>query len=378
MLRPPSRALPTSPAADEVWYFAFGSNMSSATLTGRRRVVPRRSVPAMLPQYGLSFGMLGAPYSEPGFAVLQPLLGPEQRQRQKSQAWWPVLETERRMLQQQRQRERPAGAPPRPSPPPAAHGVLHLLSRDDWRRVLASEGVADLGGGSEKHSMSLGYRPARVRCSAYDPCARRGGPPPPAPSREGDSTPQPTPLSFLPQIDAVTLLGSSGGGGGAGGGAGQHGRERRPLPSRRYLTLLREGAREHGLSPEYRAWLDALACYDPSPEAMGARVAGAVAAAGVAAAAAPVAVAAAVLSGGGGGGGGYLLMAQRAAWLAHDWALAPFFGNGGAVAAFVDEAEEEEEEEEGGGVVGGRASAAAREAGDTAAERRTNWDDERR
>lgn len=32
-------------------------------------------------------------------------------------------------------------------------------------------------------------------------------------------------------------------------------------PSLRYLTLIREGAADHGLSEEYRAWLDSLVHY---------------------------------------------------------------------------------------------------------------------
>lgn len=32
-------------------------------------------------------------------------------------------------------------------------------------------------------------------------------------------------------------------------------------PSLRYLTLIREGAEQHGLVPEYRAWLDQLEHY---------------------------------------------------------------------------------------------------------------------
>lgn len=42
------------------------------------------------------------------------------------------------------------------------------------------------------------------------------------------------------------------------------------LPSLRYLTLIREGAEEYGLSPEYRAWLQELQPY--RAEAFGQRV----------------------------------------------------------------------------------------------------------
>jgi hypothetical protein len=304
--------------------------------------------------------MLGAPYAEPAFAVL---CGQERRRREQAW-WWPVLEAER----QQRQRQRPL------SPPPAAHGVLHLLARDDWARVLASEGVVGAGSGSEDENddsgVNLGYRPARVRCLAYDPCARHQVPAfsPLALEEEEEEDEEQrvaSSLRLLPAVDAMTLLATA-------GGAGQHGRERRALPSRRYLTLLREGAREHGLSPEYRAWLEALACYDPAAGAAGVAAAGALAAAGVAAAAAPVALATALFSSASGGGGGpagalsrYASVAQRAAWLAHDVALAPLLGEGGAMIV----------EERGGGGGGGGGGASVGGAGDVQEARRRPEDE---
>ena len=37
---------------------------------------------------------------------------------------------------------------------------------------------------------------------------------------------------------------------------------REALPSLRYLKLIREGAEQQGLAPEYRAWLDQLEHYE--------------------------------------------------------------------------------------------------------------------
>ncbi len=47
---------------------------------------------------------------------------------------------------------------------------------------------------------------------------------------------------------------------------GGRARPPRPLrPSLRYLSLIREGARHHGLDAGYQAWLESIEAYDPSP-----------------------------------------------------------------------------------------------------------------
>jgi hypothetical protein len=318
---------------------SFGSNMSSETLTGRRRVVPRRSLPAVVPGHALSFDMLGLPYAEPAFAVLQRFRRGEET---RPQAWWPAVARRERA-------DADAGvalrAPTPPPSPPVAHGVLHLVSREDWRRVLASEGVLDGGDAEEvedyddgedgggrsssssgSNSESFGYRVARVRCLAYSPCARDLQNVP----LTGQEDMQESTLSHLPTVEALTLL-SAHPQHAAGG--------RRARPSKRYLSLLQKGAKEHGLSPEYRRWLESLDSYDASASsssfssvpAMAARTG--LLAAGVAAAAPAlplVALAGAAALGRGGGGAEYANLAQRALWWAHDVALAPVLGDGGA------------------------------------------------
>lgn len=355
MLRPPVPHAFRQPAAANngdngealVWYLAFGSNMASSTLTGRRRVAPLRSLPAIVPRHALSFDMLGLPFSEPAFAVLQRLREDGGGRAPQPQPWWPAE------LRSRRRRAAPAAAgtsrdlvaPPRP--PPTAHGVLHLVTLEDWRRVLASEGV--LGGGGEGQEeeeeedgnggagAGAGYRVARVRCLAYAPCARdlEIAGPRKEDEDEDDSaaammTSSGASSSFdhLPAVDALTLLSSA--------SSPQHAAQgRRALPSRRYLEILQKGAREHGLSPHYRRYLNSLAFYEPSasPSAAAAR-AGLLAAGAAAAAAAPalplVAVAGALAAGRGGNEvlASYANLAQRALWSAHD-ALAPLLGDGG-------------------------------------------------
>jgi hypothetical protein len=276
-----------------------GSNMAPAVLTGRRGVRPRASAPAAAPALRLSFGMVGFPFSEPAFATL---VAPGH----------PLA----------------AGGPAAPP----AHGVVHVISAAEWRRVCETEGVSSSG---------AGYQVVEVDCFLYS----RGGP------WGGPSS-------------VATAGGSSGnngsssgkncggdGGGGAGGGAparvraltlqgaeaSLHRGERGALPSARYLGLLREGAmpcagrgrlwrclqrparREeraargwatewhpmrprrarrplapplapgaafHGLDPSYRSYLDSLEAYSPGPGPSLPRAAGALAAAAAAAAAA--------------------------------------------------------------------------------------------
>jgi hypothetical protein len=262
--------------------------MAPTVLTGRRRVRPRLSVPAAAPSLRLSFGMLGFPFAEPAFATLVPPGDPLA-----------------------------AGGPAAP----AANGVVHVISSDEWRRVCETEGVG---------SRAAGYQVVEVDCIVYP----RGGPG--GNSGGGGAT-------RGPALRAVTLQGAE---------ASLHSHERRALPSERYLNLLREGepatgkgghggesfvrlprpcvrpalprhrrrrrwrglvgrldgqprrlpsawlylsapplppppgAAFHGLDPVYQAYLDSLEPYSPGGGPSLARAAGALAAAAVTAAAA--------------------------------------------------------------------------------------------
>jgi hypothetical protein len=115
---------------DEVYYFAFGSNMAPSVLTGRRLVQPRQSLPCSVPTHRLSFGVQGMPYSEPGFATI--VEAPQQEQQRQQ----PRLKQSQRQQQQHQQ-------------PPCVHGVLHRITRREWAYVKATEGVG---------SKSIGYQ----------------------------------------------------------------------------------------------------------------------------------------------------------------------------------------------------------------------------
>lgn len=61
-LHPMCRRITVPATADEVFYFAYGSNMAPAVLTGRRRVRPRQSLPCSVPSHELTFDVYGMPY----------------------------------------------------------------------------------------------------------------------------------------------------------------------------------------------------------------------------------------------------------------------------------------------------------------------------
>ncbi|KAF6263169.1 hypothetical protein COO60DRAFT_511779 [Scenedesmus sp. NREL 46B-D3] len=170
---------------DEVYYFAFGSNMNPAVLTGRRLVQPSQSLPCSLPTHRLSFGVQGMPYSEPGFATVVEIPQQEQQQQRQQQPPQPQRQQVRPLQKQQQQQQQQ---------PPCAHGVVHRITRLEWAYVKASEGVG---------SRSIGYQVVPVQCHLYDGSV----------------------------VQALTLQAAA---------ASMH-TGRTVLPSQRYLSLLQEG-----------------------------------------------------------------------------------------------------------------------------------------
>jgi len=147
---------------EPLWYFAYGSNMQRATFVGRRGMRPQRSLAGRLDGYRLTFNLPVGP-GERGVANL-------------------ITE---------------AGY--------VTHGVLHLISSEEFERLDRTEGVG------------VGYYVrAPVVVLDSDGCS----------------------------IDAWTYLSVR----------GVVGRK----PSARYIALLLEGAREHGLPVDYIRALEAL------------------------------------------------------------------------------------------------------------------------
>lgn len=59
-------------AAPNVWYFAYGSNMSTAKFTGSRGIYPLATARVQVPGWILAFNIPGVPYSEPSFTSIIP------------------------------------------------------------------------------------------------------------------------------------------------------------------------------------------------------------------------------------------------------------------------------------------------------------------
>lgn len=57
--------------ANSLWYFAYGSNMSSSVICGRRNITPLRKQILSIPGYVLCFHHPGVPYREPAFASIR-------------------------------------------------------------------------------------------------------------------------------------------------------------------------------------------------------------------------------------------------------------------------------------------------------------------
>lgn len=101
---------------------------------------------------------------------------------------------------------------------PDVHGVAHRITPSQWAYVLETEGGS---GGKEDHAYKV------VEATAVDYSGREL---------------VVLTLTVSPKIKARLQ--------------GRH-----ALPSLRYLTLIRDGAKDYGLTPEYQAWLATLRHY---------------------------------------------------------------------------------------------------------------------
>ena len=156
---------------DYVYNFAYGSNMSPRVLSGRRKIHPKESIPGVLEGWQLTFDLRGVPGVEPCFGNIK-----ENRDSE-------------------------------------IHGVLHQMTGQQFKRLLATEG----GSGVD----DTGYIPLKVNVHAYDG-------------------------RF---IEAYALV------------VRQHSRailDQHALPSARYMGLLRSGATHYKVHPLYIEYLQSL------------------------------------------------------------------------------------------------------------------------
>lgn len=91
---------------ETLWYFAYGSNMSSAKFTGSRGIVPIDAARVRVPHWELSMEIPGLPYSEPAFSSIK--------------------------FREPARAENANG--------PDVVGVAYLITAEQYRHVIASEG----------------------------------------------------------------------------------------------------------------------------------------------------------------------------------------------------------------------------------------------
>ncbi|KAL3459738.1 hypothetical protein BJX64DRAFT_290906 [Aspergillus heterothallicus] len=168
-----------------VWYFAYGSNTRSSVMKGRG-IVPLSAQPVVVPSHTLCFDIFGIPYAEPSFASIAPIPSD------------------------------PVTTNPREGTVPPVHGVAYLLSQDDYRRLVLSEGAG------------VGYNEITVRARILYPEA----------------------FGQEEEILAYTLQ------------AKYPWRPNR-APSARYMGLISDGANEFSLPDSYKIYLRSLPVYVP-------------------------------------------------------------------------------------------------------------------
>ena len=93
---------------DNIWYFAYGSNMRASVMENRGVKILAKERAVIL-SHVLRFDIFGVPYSEPAMASIAPIES--------------LPSNQTKIL------------------PPPVHGVAYLVSHSDYVRLLVSEGA---------------------------------------------------------------------------------------------------------------------------------------------------------------------------------------------------------------------------------------------
>ncbi|KAG7007197.1 hypothetical protein G7Y79_00011g030950 [Physcia stellaris] len=209
-----------------VLYLAYGSNLAARTFLGQRGIRPLSQVNVVVPELVMTFDLAGLPYTEPCFAntayrtLDKPTPAPSSP---------PPAYSEKSSLLPA------ASKPPKytnPHWPKGLVGVVYEVTQTDFAHIIATEG----GGAS--------YQDILISCHALPPSATEVPLHPTSPSFKAHTL-------FSPVSPPGTPPG---------------GRLSRPDPeyaqaSARYLKLITDGADEHGIPEEYKAYLRALQPY---------------------------------------------------------------------------------------------------------------------
>lgn len=211
---------------DTVLYLAYGSNLCAETFRGKRGIKPLAEINVVVPELRLTFDLPGLPYAEPCFANVE-----LKNQSHKSQ------------VNSSRDLEREPLI--RNGKEPRFHkdrwkkglvGVVYEVTKKDYAHIIATEG----GGVSYKDILVTCHllpdtaivpeKPTTPSFKAHTLCA---------------------PYSHSPDSNGTSRTAS---------------RRQRPIqsyaqPSARYLKLINDGADEHRLPSEYKAYLREIRPY---------------------------------------------------------------------------------------------------------------------
>lgn len=221
-----NQAPQASRQGETVLYLAYGSNLCAETFRRKRGIKPLAEVNVLVPELRLTFDLPGLPYAEPCFANVElkdPSFGSQLNSRRNLERE-PLLNNEKApRFHKDRWKK-------------GLVGVVYEVTKKDYAHIIATEG----GGVSYKDILVTCYllpdastvpdEPNTPAFKAHTLCA---------------------PHSPSPDPDGTIRTGS---------------RRQRPIqsyaqPSARYLKLITDGADEHHLPSEYKAYLHDLRPY---------------------------------------------------------------------------------------------------------------------
>jgi hypothetical protein len=120
---------------DNIWYFAYGSNMSTAKFTGGRGIVPLAVARVRIPNYTFAMNIPGVPYSEPAFSAIKPLAGAASSSPHSS-----ICDAASSSGSQSLARFTSSEKPANTRSPIAVVGVAYLVTPPQYNKILGSEG----------------------------------------------------------------------------------------------------------------------------------------------------------------------------------------------------------------------------------------------
>ncbi len=215
-----------SKAPDTILYLAYGSNLCAKTFRGRRGIKPLAEINVLVPDLKLTFDLPGMPYTEPCFANVawkngshQGRVGPTEDVEST-----PLLPSD----------EEPEYRKDRWTK--GLVGVVYEVTKADFATIIVTE-----GGG-------MSYQDVLVTCHLLPdaPTVPEIPQTPPFKAHTLCAPPESTRTSDAPSSNRTHLHRSHPG---------------YAQPSARYLKLITDGADEHSLPSEYKAYLHTLQPY---------------------------------------------------------------------------------------------------------------------